>query len=80
MGSVNFYDATANSSVGRPPEQAVTLVQDDPTWKVEYEHFKSMCQSRAKTDLSNDIWLRDVLAQLEEVALEQSRRRRRQDA
>lgn len=65
---------------GRPPEQAVTLVQDDPTWKVEYEHFKRMCQSRARTDLSNDIWLRDVLAQLEEVVLEQSRRRRRQDA
>ena len=27
---------------GRPPEQSVTLVQDDPTWALEYEHFKDV--------------------------------------
>ena len=42
---------------GRPPEEAITLVQDDPTWKVEYEHFKRLCESKAKTNLSNDVWL-----------------------
>ena len=31
---------------GRPPEQAVTLVQDDPTWALEYEHFKKLCEER----------------------------------
>jgi scyllo-inositol 2-dehydrogenase (NADP+) len=46
---------------GRPPEQAVTLVQDDPTWALEYEHFKGLCDKRQRTDLSNDIWLNRVL-------------------
>jgi scyllo-inositol 2-dehydrogenase (NADP+) len=46
---------------GRPPEQSVTLVQDDPTWELEYEHFKSLCEARRPTDLSNDIWLNRVL-------------------
>ena len=35
----------------------MTLVQDDPTWALEYAHFKSLWPSAAQTDLSNDIWL-----------------------
>jgi len=46
---------------GRPPEQAVTLVQDDPTWALEYAHFKTQCAERRPTDLANDIWLNRVL-------------------
>jgi len=57
---------------GRPPEQSVTLVQDDPTWGLEYEFFKKLCAERRPTDLSNDIWLNRVLrklgAQVEEMA------------
>lgn len=49
---------------GRPPEQAVTLTQDDPTWAVEYEHFKYLCEAGRPTDLSNDIWLNRVLRSL----------------
>jgi scyllo-inositol 2-dehydrogenase (NADP+) len=49
---------------GRPPEQSVTLVQDDPTWALEYAHFKSLCRDRRPTDLSNDIWLNRVLRKL----------------
>jgi scyllo-inositol 2-dehydrogenase (NADP+) len=49
---------------GRPPEQSVTLIQDDPTWELEYEHFKSLCQQRRQTDLSNDMWLNRVLRKL----------------
>ncbi len=49
---------------GRPPEQAVTLVQDDPTWALEYEHFKKLCHERRPTDLSNDIWLNRTLRAL----------------
>jgi scyllo-inositol 2-dehydrogenase (NADP+) len=49
---------------GRPPEQSVTLVQDDPTWALEYEHFKALCEARRPTDLSNDIWLNRVLRKL----------------
>jgi predicted dehydrogenase len=46
---------------GRPPEQAVTLIQEDPTWALEYAYFKMLCQERRLTDLSNDIWLNRVL-------------------
>jgi hypothetical protein len=56
---------------GRPSEEAVTLVQDDPTWALEYAHFKTLCGARARTDLANDIWLHRVLQRLsaEAVAL-----------
>jgi predicted dehydrogenase len=57
---------------GRPPEHSVTIVRDDPTWALEYEHFKTLCRDRQPTDLSNDIWLNRVLrklgAQVAEVA------------
>ena len=36
---------------GRPPEESVTLVQDDPTWALEYAHFKTLC-ARAAADRS----------------------------
>jgi predicted dehydrogenase len=49
---------------GRPPEEVDTLVQDDPTWALEYEHFKALCGAGARTDLSNDIWLHRVLERL----------------
>src|SRR5262249_24824550 len=27
---------------GRPPEDSVTLVQEDPTWALEYDHFRRL--------------------------------------
>ena len=42
---------------GRPPEESVTLVQDDPTWELEYAHFKMLCSTGRVTDLSEDLWL-----------------------
>jgi predicted dehydrogenase len=53
---------------GRPPEKAITLVQEDPTWELEYAHFKKLCTSGAKTDLSNDIWLGRTLGRLSREA------------
>ena len=49
---------------GHPPEESVTLVQDDPTWALEYDHFKSLCQRGAATDLANDVWLNRLLRRL----------------
>jgi predicted dehydrogenase len=49
---------------GRPPEEAVTLVQDDPTWEAEYAHFKCLCAQGTQTDLSGDLWLHKTLARL----------------
>jgi predicted dehydrogenase len=58
---------------GRPPEQSITLVQDDPTWALEYEHFKTLCQKGRPTDLSNDIWLNRVLRKLGAEVAERGR-------
>ena len=54
---------------GRPPEETTTLVQADPTWALEYAHFKQLCTQGSATDLSRDIWLNRVLRQLGETAI-----------
>ncbi len=48
---------------GRPNENKVTIVQQDPTWDLEYKHFKKLCEI-GMTNISNDIWINDVLAKL----------------
>jgi predicted dehydrogenase len=41
---------------GRPPEESITLVQADPTWELEYDHFKKLCSSGTKnSNIANDI-------------------------
>lgn len=46
---------------GRPPEQSVVLVQDDPTWALEYAHFKQLITQQAKTSLATDLWIQQEL-------------------
>jgi scyllo-inositol 2-dehydrogenase (NADP+) len=48
---------------GRPDEEATTVVCSDPTWALEYEHFKSLCQT-PRTNLQNDIWIQSRLQEL----------------
>ena len=55
---------------GKPPEESVTLAEEDPTWKIEYAHFRKLCESREKTDLGQDLWLQKTLRSLGERALE----------
>jgi scyllo-inositol 2-dehydrogenase (NADP+) len=45
---------------GRPPEQAQTLENPDPTWVHEYEYFKQLCRSGG-TNLANDLWIQHAL-------------------
>lgn len=54
---------------GRPPEESVTLAEDDPTWKMEYAHFKKLCEQGAETDLSRDLWLQKMLRTMGEQAV-----------
>jgi predicted dehydrogenase len=56
---------------GRPDENSVTLVQPDPTWVAEYQHFKQLCQ-RGLSNISNDIWINDTLSGLS-AALQQGK-------
>ncbi|PHQ81668.1 MAG: oxidoreductase [Coxiella sp. (in: Bacteria)] len=50
---------------GRPPEERQILTQDDPTWALEYEHFKGLIINSAKTDLSVDLWIQDTLRNIQ---------------
>ena len=57
---------------GRPDEEEVTLVQPDPTWRLEYDHFKGLCADPAAHDFgntANDIWINTTLNQLAGEAL-----------
>lgn len=54
---------------GRPDEEAVTLVQADPTWELEYRHFKQLCASGG-SNIENDMWINTVLNDLSRRSLE----------
>lgn len=48
---------------GRPTEQIERLECPDPTWALEYEHFKQLCRTGG-TNLANDLWIASVLNEL----------------
>jgi predicted dehydrogenase len=54
---------------GRPPEQKFPLTQPDPTWDLEYAHFKRLVEGGATTDLSTDLWLHRTLSRLGDEAI-----------
>lgn len=60
---------------GRPPEVSVTLVEDDPTWAIEYAHFVDLCKRGVATDLSEDIWLHRALSRLGNEAISAAERK-----
>lgn len=73
-GPSTFTHRTRMLPSGRPPEEAVTLVQDDPTWEAEYAHFKALCEAKAPTSLANDIWLLRTLNRLSDAAGQRAKR------
>lgn len=73
-GPSSFVRRTRILPSGRPPEEAVTLVQDDPTWALEYAHFQRLCAEGAPADLSNDLWLNRLLRRLGEDAIKVAQR------
>jgi scyllo-inositol 2-dehydrogenase (NADP+) len=68
-GPTTFTKRTRVLPSGRPPEESVTLVEEDPTWALEYAHFKDLCDRGRKTDLSSDVWLNRTLRRLGTEAL-----------
>ena len=68
-GPATFTKRTRILPSGRPPEDVVTLEQDDPTWALEYAHFKTMIAEGKPADLSNDIWLWNSLHRLSAEAM-----------
>jgi scyllo-inositol 2-dehydrogenase (NADP+) len=65
-GPSTFTRRTRVLPSGRPPEEAITLVQLDPTWAAEYQHFKRLCEdgAGAANTLAKDIRLNEILAEL----------------
>jgi predicted dehydrogenase len=58
---------------GRPEEEAVTLVQADPTWVEEYAYFKRAC-ARGEGNIDNDLWINERLNALTDASLAGGRR------
>lgn len=50
---------------GIPTETITTLVQSDPTWELEFTHFKNLCANySSKLDFSVDQWIYNELERL----------------
>ncbi len=67
-GPSTFTRRTRVLPSGKPDEESITIVQADPTWQLEYDHFKYLCENSVETDLSEDRWLHRTLGQLAGVA------------
>jgi scyllo-inositol 2-dehydrogenase (NADP+) len=50
---------------GRPDEKSWILTNSDPTWVMEYEHFKNMCKHPAH-NIDNDIWINEIFLKVKE--------------
>ena len=46
---------------GRPTEESITLLQPDPTWKLEYEYFKKLCANGEGSNVENDLLINKML-------------------
>lgn len=68
-GPTTFTRRTRVIPSGRPPEESVVLIQDDPTWGLEYAHFKGLCERAERTDLENDLWIQQTLRSLSKEAI-----------
>ena len=64
--SFTFRDRKLPS--GRPDEEALTLVQPDPTWGLEYQYFKKLC-TIGESNIENDIWINSILNDLTQRSL-----------
>jgi predicted dehydrogenase len=71
-GPTTFRHRTRVLPSGRPQEEEETLEQDDPTWALEYDHFKLLCAGGGPSNLDNDLWINGELNRLTRQALERA--------
>jgi len=62
-GPSHFIVRTRKFPSGKPNEEICTLIQPDPTWVEEYQHFKKICQ-KAQTNLADDLAINAIFQQL----------------
>ncbi len=46
---------------GKPNEIKESILKLDPTWQLEYKHFKNLIKINKKTNFSNDVWIQKQL-------------------
>lgn len=64
-GPSTFSHRTRILPSGRPPEEAFTLVQADPTWELEHAHFLKLCtETPGANGLAKDLWIERTLRKL----------------
>ena len=73
-GPTTFTHRTRVLPSGRPAEETETLEQEDPTWALEYAHFKKLVGEAQPASLANDIWLNKTLRELGDTAVEEAAR------
>ncbi len=73
-GPTTFCHRTRVFPSGRPLEENMTVEQEDPTWSLEYAHFKSLCATGSVANLSNDLWLNRMLCKLGDAAVKEAAR------
>ena len=71
-GPSTFRHRTRVLPSGRPREEEETLEQADPTWALEYDHFKLLCAKGGPSNLDNDLWINGELNRLSRQALGQA--------
>lgn len=62
-GATTFTHRKRVLPSGRPLEESVVIEEPDPTWALEYEHFKAAIEARSNT-LEKDIWINDIINRL----------------
>ncbi len=63
-GPSTFIQRTRVLPSGRPTEVSKTLIQPDPTWSMEYQHFKALCQRGHFDNLLHDATIQKHLNHL----------------
>jgi predicted dehydrogenase len=48
---------------GRPDEESCTLVTPDPTWELEYAHFKKLCET-PQHNMDHDVWINEMFLKI----------------
>lgn len=73
-GPTSFIRRMRKLPSGRPDEEQVTLVQDDPTWDAEYAHFASLLSRddpSSGSNLANDLKINRILNAMTREALKE---------
>lgn len=62
-GPSTFISRKRRLPSGIPIEKKKIIVQEDPTWSLEYKYFKKICKKKI-SNLDNDIWIQSKLKNL----------------